>query len=575
MIKNFFSLLSLKERLNFFYILILNLLATFLELLGVGLIFPIILTLTNSYEELSKIEYLTYFIKFFNIRNQQELIYFGIFFIICFFIIKTTFFYYKSYFDGKFIFNLKASISEKLFSKYLLQPYRNFIKNSSSHYIQNTINVTNQFIETTVMPLIILIPEILIIFSLFIFLLILTPLASLFTIFFVAVPSVIFFQLSKIKIKNWGLQSQLHEKKMMLELTQGLGSAKDIKLYGKENYFINRFNIEAFQLANLTKKAHVLRQFSRFYLELIAVIGLLIFLSVIINKKNMNEIIPILGIFFASTIRMLPSANRILLSLQMLKYGNSYIKILNREFYNLKNILSSYKLLNHDNSHFFFDKNIEFKNISFGYLKNKLVLKNINLKIKKNSIIGLIGKTGSGKSTFVNLLVGLIKPNKGNILVDGKKIFNFYKWMNSISYVSQSVVLLDDTIANNIAFGEQPNITNKAKIHWSYEQSNLKKFIRSLPMGLKTRVGEKGVTLSGGQVQRLGIARALYKKAEILILDESTSSLDFLTEKSIIKSLNKILKNKTVIIISHRPSILELCDKIYEIKNSSITEVKI
>jgi ABC-type multidrug transport system fused ATPase/permease subunit len=575
MIKNIFLILSLKERVIFFYILILNLLATFIELLGVGLIFPVILSLINSYEELNKIQYFRYFIEFFNIRNRQELIYFIIFFVIFFFIIKTIFLFFKSYFDGKFIFNLKASISEKLFSKYLLQPYKNFIENSSSHYIQNTINVTNQFIETTVMPLIILIPEILIIFSLFICLLIITPEASLFTIFIIAVPSIIFFQLCKIKIKNWGLQSQLHEKKMMLELTQGLGSAKDIKLYGKENYFINRYKIEAFQSANFIRKAHVLRQLSRYFLELVAVIGLLAFLSLIINKKNIIDIIPILGIFFASTIRMLPSANRILLALQVLKYGNTYIKILKKEFYNLHNILSSYKLSNNDNSYFPFEKNIEFKNISFGYSKNKLVLKNINLKIKKNSIIGLIGKTGSGKSTFINLLVGLIKPNKGNILVDGKKIFNFYKWMKSISYVSQSIVLLDDTIANNITFGERPNNINQAKIRWSCEQSNLKKFISSLPMGLKTRVGEKGAALSGGQIQRLGIARALYKKAEILILDESTSSLDFLTEKSIIRSLNKLSKNKTVIIISHRPSILELCDKILEIKNLSIREVKI
>ena len=502
-----------------------------------------------------------------NLETQIQLVFFSLVSIFLVFLIKTVFISYKTILEGKFIFDLRANIASRLLSNYLKIPYLNFTKKNSSVYIQNTINVTNQFIETVILPLITLLPEVFVIFAIIVFLLAIELKATLFSIFIVLLPAYIFYRFFKNKIQMWGKLQQQNEKFSVFNLHQSLGSVKDIKVYKAEEFFINKFKYFAKLSASYVAKAHVLRILSRHYLELVAIVGLITFIFISLRGNDFVDIIPVLGIFFASIIRLLPSANRIILALQLLRYGKEHTRILENEL-KLKIIESNVKKI----KNLSFKKYIKFSNVSFGYSTKRKIFENLNLKIKKNSIIGITGVTGTGKSTFINLLLGLYTPKKGKILIDNTVLdFNFKNWIDKVSYVSQSIVLLDDTIARNIAFAIQNEKINLQKVKDSCEIAELKKFIDNSPKKYNTIVGEKGTNLSGGQIQRIGLARALYKQnSELIILDEATSSLDLATEKKIVNKLKKFKKYKTIVIISHRKKILEICEKIYELKNKKL-----
>jgi len=282
-----------------------------------------------------------------------------------------------------------------------------------------------------------------------------------------------------------------------------------------------------------------------------------------------------IGIFMISSIRIIPSINRIIISLQNINFSeptfNSILIDLNQE--TKKNLESS---LQTGGNKIKFEKEIEFKNVFFTYPKStKPILKNINFSIKKHEFLGIVGETGSGKSTFVDLLIGLLSPTKGTITVDGKNINgNLKGWKEKLGYVPQNFYLLDESIKNNVAFGYKENELNIEKVKSSIDKSQLTKFVKNLKDGLLSNVGERGVNISGGEKQRLGIARALYNDPDILVFDEATSSLDLETEKRILETLIEIKKNKTIIFVTHRTSSLSYCDKVFKIQNHEIKEIK-
>ena len=223
-----------------------------------------------------------------------------------------------------------------------------------------------------------------------------------------------------------------------------------------------------------------------------------------------------------------------------------------------------------------FNEDIRLKNVSFGYIKDQNIFENVDLIIKKNSTIGILGKTGSGKTTLVDIISGLIPPTKGNIFIDDRLMVDYLEsWHKKISYIDQSTTLLDASLIENIALGKNSDEINKKFLENVLEKSQSKEFINNLPNKLNTMVGERGVRLSGGQIQRIGIARALFKNSELLILDEPTSSLDNATESLVIDGIKKLKREKTIILISHRVNTLKNCDKIYEVKDKKILEVKI
>ena len=309
----------------------------------------------------------------------------------------------------------------------------------------------------------------------------------------------------------------------------------------------------------------------RFYLELISIIGLVSFILLLLYQgKDTTSLISTLGVFVAATFRMIPSLNRIIGASQSMKFNLPSVDIIFKEIRSNIDV----KDFNKTTKKFEFQNEIVLDKVSFGYIPEKPILKNINLKIKRGKIIGIIGESGSGKSTLVDLLIGLHKPTSGNVIIDGKNDFKLGQaWRRNIGYVSQSIYLTDDSIKNNIALGVKEHELDLVRINQVIKDVQLDKFIKTLDLGVDTKVGDRGVQISGGQRQRIGVARALYNNPSVLVLDEATSALDVKTEKEVMKSIYSLKGEITIIIIAHRLTTLSSVDQIYNIINGKIIKV--
>ena len=297
------------------------------------------------------------------------------------------------------------------------------------------------------------------------------------------------------------------------------------------------------------------------------------FFLMLLLKQPLDSILQSLGVFVAAAFRMIPSVNRIMISMQQIKFANVTISKLQNEFTYIKKNTEKHDKSS-SNKTITFENNIQFKNISFSYDATKQILSDFNFKINSGEFIGIIGASGSGKSTLVDLLLGLLKPNTGDIFSDNISIHdNLKSWQLLIGYVPQTIYLTDDTLKNNIGFGIPESEIDNTRVDFAVKAAQLDAYINSLPEGLNTNVGERGVKMSGGQRQRIGIARALYNHPKILVLDEATSALDNSTEHEVMDSIY-MMKNITVIIIAHRLSTLNKCNRIIEIKSGKIESIK-
>jgi ABC-type bacteriocin/lantibiotic exporter with double-glycine peptidase domain len=372
--------------------------------------------------------------------------------------------------------------------------------------------------------------------------------------------------------KDWALKMQNYEQLKIKSVQESFSGFKELKLLNKEKLFVNDFNNNNQKSNSMSLKFSLLYSFPRVYLEIVGALGVVLLVILNLDKTDKNSItsvIPMLGLYFVAFLRLLPSTNRILNSIETHRFGFPVLKILYNEFNKLDN-----KVLEKKNYPFDFKKSLIFENVNFSFLNTKKeIFKNFNLTIKAGEKIGIIGDNGAGKTTFVNLLSGLLEPSKGSIFADGKSISkNIKNWQSNIGYIYQSTFLMNDTIENNICFNEIKNDNHYQKIKKIGTLLGFNKFLKKLPEGLNTIVGEGGSRLSGGQRQRIGIARALYFDRKILICDEITSSLDINVESSVINCLKNI--DKTVIIISHKIDNLKFCSKIYKIHDGKITLIK-
>ena len=383
--------------------------------------------------------------------------------------------------------------------------------------------------------------------------------------------SVLFLQFTKQKINQWGKFRQKLDNQVSKIALEGIGGIKDILILGKASFFVDEFSKKNYFKSRINSNQSTISQIPRFYFELISIIGLVTFiLFLLFEGKDLTIIITILGVFVAATFRMIPSLNRIIAASQSLKYYKSSLDIIYNETKGFGKVN-----FNHFEK-FNFKNKIELKNLHFNFNNTIDILNGINLTIRKGETIGIIGESGSGKSTLIDLILGLHMPTSGEILIDSLPDFQMSQtWRNKIGYVSQTIYLTDDTIQNNIAFGLPNNKIDKARVIEVIKQVQLEKFTTNLELGLNTTVGERGIQLSGGQMQRIGIARALYNDPNILILDEATSALDIKTESDVMKSVDNLKGDKTVIIITHRLKTLRKCDTIYRLADGRIKMVPI
>jgi len=532
------------------------------EILGLGILFPILTVLLDPEKMGIWLNEIAYFD--FSIYSYNEILIFCLVSIFVVYLSKTLFLVYLTYKQNIILENVVAHIQKRLYSKYLFQSYKNHLYKNLSQMMKD-VQLESIYFKNFFRSMLTLIVELALVSSIILTILYLEPVGAISIGLIFGSLALLYFQVTKGKIKKWGDKRQSLDSYISKILMNSLSGIKEVKLLDKENFFLDRFTKNNSDKVKVASNHQTLTQISRFYLELITIVGMVSLILILIsNGVNTSEIVTLLGVFVAAAFRMIPSINRIIAALQNLKYYSSSVEVINEELFNIP--------LNKKDKPipFEFTKKTTIENLDFSYKKKK-ILEGINLVIQKGETIGIIGESGSGKSTLVDLLNGLLKPTKGTIKVDDRNIEEFItSWQLSIGYVGQEIFLIDDTIRANIAFGIEEEKIDHLKINQVLKASQLSKFISELENGVETMVGDRGIQLSGGQRQRIGIARALYHNPSVLIFDEATASLDDQTEKQVMKSIYNLKQNKTMIIIAHRISTLNQCDKIYEIQHGQI-----
>ena len=568
--------LNKKQFNRLIIISILLLICAILEAVGISLVVPIVSIIfdPNYFSDNSLLK------PFFSNKLQTNIILFLITSLCLFFILKNLFILFLNFIQGKLINLTALEMSQKLFRTYLNSPYQFHATKDRSQLINNIFHTT-VFIAG-LEALMTICAEGLILLCILLVLLYFEFLGTTIILVTFILFALIVFVFTSQKLAFWGKARFDYKGKKLRISTQTFGGIKEIKILNKENYFFEKFSeIEKSDLSFKIKEK-IINLIPRLSFEIVFIVCILSFL---IYKLSFNfksgEIITLLALYAAAFFKIFPSAVRIIGETNKLINISKIIELIFNEFRLTKDV--NYDNNNNNNNNnkeeqLLFQKNLEVKNLVFKFDRGtKNLINSINLDLKFGETVGIIGETGSGKSTFVNLISGLIKPKSGAILIDGKNINMNYKcWQKQIGYVFPETFLINDTIKNNIAFGVKEESIDNNLFQNAIIKSELLNFVEGLKEKADTIIGELGAKISSGQRQRIGIARALYlnPKLKLLILDEATSALDLEVEKKIINQIKNLGRNISVLIISHRESTLTSCDRIFRIASGKLNQIK-
>ena len=572
-IQKIFNLLNKKEKKKIGVLLLLILLSVIFDVIGMASIMPFMAVLSNP-EIIQENLYLS--------QLYEQLEKFGVssnyqfFFIIGLFVLMLLIFSQiiralSHFYQIRFIYLQEFSLSIKILKVYLYQPYTWFLSRNSSELGKNILSEVGNAISFILMPAISLLAQTLIVFGIFLFLLVIDPIISLvITSVLGLLYSIIFFFL-KNYLNKLGVETLKANENRFTSISEAFTATKEIKLNNLENIYIERFLKPASIYANNRSYSQAISTLPRYLLEVIAFGGLIILvLSLIVVGSDFQDTIPIISLYAFAGYRIMPALNQIYFSISQLRFS---VSLLNKLIVDLNRLYLS-KNKEGKSNNITINKSINLNKVYYSYPESKrTTLRDINVLIPVKKKIGIVGKTGSGKTTIVDLILGLLNPDKGNVTIDDKVITeeNKIQLQNIISYVPQQIFLSDSSIMQNIAFGIDKEKINFSFIEKSAKIANLHDFIiNELPQGYETIIGEGGVKLSGGQRQRIGLARAFYKNPQVLVLDEATSSLDAITEKKIMNEINNLDKNITIIMIAHRLNTLKNFDNIYILNNGEI-----
>ena len=563
------------DRQNLTILFFLLLFSTFLEMLGLGAIPIFAMTIMDPKNLQDKFNFL-YQSNFIIETSKKNLVFIMSIILVAIFLVKNAFIAFVNYYNGQLIKRIRGNLTNKLFEKYIYANYEFHIKKNSADLIRNVYSEVSKSVYYLT-GLILILKEILILSMIFILLLISSATVAFSIFVLLGLFSIIFFFYTRHSSQLRGKLIQEFWGKQTRALKHGMGSIKEIKILNKENFMIKLFNFNTNNIEKYNFVQSFIVTLPRLILETLTIIGICI-LSIlyVLSDQPIENYIPLIALITVCAIRMMPSFNSISQALATIKYQTPAFKLIVGEIDEInKNINTDYFKNNNQNiKKIKFEDKIKINNLSYKYPGNdneKYVFKNLNLEIDFGEVVGISGVSGAGKSTLVDLLTGLLRPSEGKIIIDSIDInTHLSDWQKQIGYVPQDTYLVDDTIKSNIAFGVPTEKINNNNLNLAIELSQLKKLINSLPEKENSLVGEDGIKLSGGEKQRIGIARALYFRPKVLFLDEPTSSLDSKNEKLILEDIYKLGENRTILIISHRTKIFKYCKKILNIKDGKV-----
>ena len=555
-----------KLPLIFFSFLILSL----TDVIGLGLIGPFMSIILNNDLDPRIIK----IFDFFGLNSERNfVISFTSIIIIIIFLIKSILIIGINWYIIRFSQYQRTRLTDELTEMYQNISFLKFINKNTSTYIYTVHTLSSLYVNILRISLKV-ISDILV--SLSIILVVIFTNFELFILIVLVFGTFAFLYDYSFRglISRYGVQANELGIKFHQNICESLFGLKEMRILGFMKHFRKK-SIETCKMHNLVnEKRQVIMILPRQITEFIMISILIFFVLFKFNSTSLVSLIPTLTVFAFAALRILPIINST--SLGILNFRHDY-DVLTRLYNDYNFIKDNYDVVDRSLAEKLDSfKKIELKNINFAFDKNKALLKNISITINKGEMIGIIGNSGSGKTTLIDIMVGLVSPSKGSILVNDK-ILNkkeLSKFQNQISYIPQDLFLIDDTLKNNIAIGIHENDIDLNKIDEAIKLSKLDELVNKLPDGINSFIGEKGSKISGGQKQRIALARSIYHQRKILVMDEATSALDNMTEKGIIKSLNDFKGDKTIIMIAHRMSSLEYCDRIYSIENGRIRMFK-
>lgn len=572
--KKLLFLLTAQERRSAGLLMIMMIIMALLDMIGVASILPFLAVLTNpSFIETNLILNTMFQISsIFGVETDQQFLFALGILVFVLIILSLIFKALITYAQARFVHMRQYTLSKRLVEGYLNQPYSWFLSRHSADLGKTILSEVNQIIFAAMKPLIELISKSMVAIALITLLVVADPKLALSVGLVLGGSYGVIFYFVKNYLKRIGNDRFINNQLRFKSISETFGASKDIKFRGLEEIYINSFSIPS-KIFALTQAAYdIISQLPRLILEAIAFGGILLILLYTMNESaSFNDALPIISMYVFAGYRLLPALQNIYGAFTSLAFAGPS---LDRVYDDLKNLKPLKK--KQDNEVLRFNKTITFKNIYYNYPNSsRTALKDVSLTIPAKSIVGLVGATGSGKTTIVDIILGLLEPRKGTLEVDGKIITkqNSKAWQRSIGYVPQHIYLSDGTVASNIAFGVDINDINQDLVKKASKIANLHQFVMDeLPKKYKTTVGERGVKLSGGERQRIGIARALYHNPQVLILDEATSALDNQTEEAVMDAINNLSKEITIILIAHRISTLKNCDIIFKIEKGKLID---
>ena len=557
------ALLNPSERKALSGLFILMLVGTLLETASVALLVPVLAVLTSSNSDI-KLPFITIQTDL----DQNVLIWLVIFSVLFLYIIKNIFLGFSVWIQRGYLTKTSARIASRILETYILQPFSFHLQKNSSLLIRNTQD-TSAVVGGGIEPLLSMISEGLIIAALLLVLIVVEPVGTILVVTTLLIATMVFHRFSDRKLQDWGARRQFEKGRIIRTIQQSLGAIKDLQVLNREDWFILEHNKHQVSDQSLLRKIITVQSMPRLWLEVMAIGGLTGLVGVMLSAGNEpKEIVPVVGLFAATAFRVLPSVNKVVGSRQLLKVSRNTIETIHGDLQ-----LPTLKKSGLMNQTLKFET-LQVQNLTFAYEGIvDSVLNDVNVHIQNGEAVGFVGQSGSGKSTLIDIMLGLLEPQSGSVLIDGQTIENVKQsWQKTIGYIPQTIFLMDDSLRRNIALGIADSEIDEVAIVEALKSAQLEDFVASLPEGLDTVVGERGVRLSGGQRQRIGIARALYHRPSVLVLDEATSSLDTETEHGVMQAVQALQGDKTVIIVAHRLSTVEYCDRLYRLDAGRIVD---
>ena len=570
-LKQILSLLA-TEKSKLFRLIVLFLAGALLDLLGIGLVVPYFAIIFNETLPANVVE----IVSIIGLPHDRDRLIIIVGMILLFvFLLKAIFGIFINYKIINFSQAQQKHLRSILMSSYQALPFSEYINRNSSEYIHSIQSLVVQYTDNVLMPSLRTVSDLIVATVIIGFLAFSNVYALLLLVFLLTIMLLGYDKLFRKKIHIYGKKANEAATLMVQGIHEGIEGLSEIRVLGKESYFHSKVQEQAVKFADYQAKTRVIVTSSRFLLELVLIsfIVFLVFLMIGVGE-DLQTLMPTLALFGVASIRLLPSATALSSNLIQIRFGRNAVDLLNKdlEYINFLDI----KTTTSDNALFINDfTSLNVNNISFKYdCAKSIAIKNISMSLKRGEAIGIIGTSGSGKTTLINLLLGLLDPDSGEIFFDGLSLQeNKELWQRQVAYIPQQILLIDDTLKKNIAFGINEKDIDDEKVTDSIDKASLLNVIKGLPDGVETILGERGVKLSGGQRQRIALARAFYHDRNILIMDESTSALDNETEKEIIREIKKLHGKKTMIVIAHRHSTVAHCDRIYKIEKGMVVEV--